>query len=62
MITTRLESPAQIQDKIVYYGARKSQAVCEIFIEPKFFFAQPCNKKINAHPYEADYSKFCNPG
>ena len=61
-ITTRcVKGPLQVPKEIIYDSYRKTKAVCKIFIEPKFFFAKPGNKKIHAHPekaHDAELDKF----
>jgi len=56
-----VKCPLQVPEEIIYDSYRKTKAVCKIFIEPKFFFAKPGNKKIHAHPqkaHDAELDKF----
>ncbi|HYK47216.1 MAG TPA: hypothetical protein VEV83_18700 [Parafilimonas sp.] len=60
-VTTRcVKRPLQVPKEIVYDRDRKAEAVCNIFIEAKFFFAKPRNKKIHAHPKKTDNAKLEN--
>ena len=55
--TSCMKGPLQVPKEIIYDSDRKTKAVCKVFVETKFFFAKPRNKKIHAHPQQTDDAK-----